>query len=44
MIVVAILVLVYLLHRVALYAESQGWIYYKTRPPRVRMLGCSRNW
>ncbi|HEU4319211.1 MAG TPA: hypothetical protein VFS66_03940 [Acidimicrobiia bacterium] len=29
----------YGLHRVALFAESRGWIFYKTRPPRVRMLG-----
>ena len=27
------------LHRMALYAENRGWIFYKTRPPRVRMLG-----
>jgi hypothetical protein len=39
LIVVAVLALVYCIHRLALYAESQGWIYYKTRPPRVRMLG-----
>lgn len=32
-------VLVYGLHRLALYAEMRGWIFYRTRPPRVRMLG-----
>lgn len=31
--------LVYGLHRLALFAESSGWVFYKTRPPRVRMLG-----
>lgn len=24
----------YLLHRVALYAERRGWIYYRSKPPR----------
>lgn len=38
-IVAAVLVLLYCLHRLAIYAETQGWIYYRTRPPRVRMLG-----
>ena len=32
-------VLVYLLHRLLRYAESKGWIFYRTRPPRVRFLG-----
>lgn len=35
----AVLVVLYCLHRLALHAESRGWIFYKTRPPRVRMLG-----
>jgi hypothetical protein len=35
----ASLVSIYGLHRLALHAESRGWIFYKTRPPRVRMLG-----
>lgn len=34
-----IVVTLWVLHRLALYAESRGWLYYKTRPPRVRMLG-----
>lgn len=38
-IVVGAVVALYALHRLALYAESRGWIFYKTRPPRVRMLG-----
>lgn len=29
----------YSLHRLASFAEQQGWIFYRTRPPRVRMLG-----
>lgn len=33
------LALIFLVHRLALFAESRGWIFYKTRPPRVRMLG-----
>lgn len=36
---VGLLVLVYGLHRLGLYAENRGWIFYRTRPPRVRMLG-----
>jgi hypothetical protein len=32
-------VLLYALHRLALHAESQGWIFYRARPPRVRTLG-----
>lgn len=31
--------LVLALHLLALYAERRGWIFYRTRPPRVRMLG-----
>lgn len=34
-----VLVAVYALHRLALFAEERGWIFYRTRPPRVRMLG-----
>lgn len=29
----------YGLHRLALFAEGRGWIFYKTRPPRMRTLG-----
>lgn len=36
---VGIVALAYGLHRLALLAEDRGLIYYKTRPPRVRMLG-----
>lgn len=38
-IVLGILLALYGLHRLALYAEGRGWIFYTTRPPRVRMLG-----
>ena len=38
-ITLGIVVLVYMLHRLALAAESRGWIFYRTRPPRVRTLG-----
>lgn len=33
------LVTIYALHLLATYAEARGWIFYRTRPPRVRMLG-----
>jgi len=36
---VAIVAGLYLLHRALLAAESRGWIFYRTRPPRVRTLG-----
>lgn len=39
LVTVIVLVLVYGLHRAALYAESRGWLYYRTRPPRMRSLG-----
>lgn len=39
LIVIGVAVALYGLHRLALYTESRGWIFYKTRPPRVRMLG-----
>lgn len=39
MIVGLVVMAVYGLHRLALYAESRGLIFYRTRPPRVRMLG-----
>ena len=29
----------YLIHLSLGYAESRGWIYYRSRPPRVRFLG-----
>jgi hypothetical protein len=38
-ITLGIVVLLYVLHRLALAAESRGWIFYKTRAPRVRTLG-----
>lgn len=31
--------LLFALHLLASFAERKGWIYYRTRPPRVRMLG-----
>jgi hypothetical protein len=36
---VGIAISMYALHRIATYAESRGWIFYRTRPPRVKMLG-----
>jgi hypothetical protein len=39
LIVLGVAALIYGLHHLALHAESRGWIFYKTRPPRVRMLG-----
>jgi hypothetical protein len=39
LIVLAVVALLYGLHRLALYAEYRGWIYYRTRPPRMRSLG-----
>lgn len=39
LIAVGVVALIYGLHRLALFSESRGWIFYKTRPPRVRMLG-----
>ena len=39
LIVLAVVALLYGLHRLALHAESRGWIYYRTRPPRMRSLG-----
>lgn len=39
LVVVGLVIAVYGLHRLALYGESRGWIFYKTRPPRVRTLG-----
>lgn len=31
--------LLYGLHRVAVFAETRGLIFYRTRPPRIRTLG-----
>lgn len=39
LITIGIVGLVYGLHRLAMLAESRGMIFYRTRPPRVRMLG-----
>jgi hypothetical protein len=39
LILLGVAALVLVLHLLALYAESRGWIFYRTRPPRVRMLG-----
>ncbi len=38
-ITIGVAALIYGLHRLGLYAEDRGWIFYRTRPPRVRMLG-----
>ena len=34
-----VVALLYGLHRIAVYAEHRGWLYYRTRPPRMRSLG-----
>jgi len=39
LIIVGAAISMYALHRLALYAESRGWIFYRIRPARVRMLG-----
>ena len=39
LILLGVAVSIYGLHRLASHAESRGWIFYRTRPPRVRMLG-----
>jgi hypothetical protein len=36
---IGLVAVLYSLHRLAMLAESRGWIFYRTRPPRVRMLG-----
>ena len=38
-IVAIVVAALYGLHRLALFAESRGWLYYRTRPPRMRTLG-----
>jgi hypothetical protein len=37
--VTAVLVLLYGLHRLALWAENRGWIYYLRRKPTTSSLG-----
>lgn len=39
LIALAVIAVLYGLHRLAVYAEYRGWIYYRTRPPRMRSLG-----
>jgi hypothetical protein len=39
LIALVVLAVIYGLHLLASFAESRGWIFYRTRPPRVRMLG-----
>jgi hypothetical protein len=34
-----VVALLYGLHRMAVFAEHRGWLYYRTRPPRMRSLG-----
>lgn len=34
-IAVAVVALLYGLHRLALWAQTRGWIFYTQRPPRV---------
>lgn len=38
-ILLAVAVLVFVLHRVALWAEARGWIYYRRRRPQSSALG-----
>ena len=38
-VVPVVLALLLVLHVFALLAERRGWIYYRTRPPRVGTLG-----
>lgn len=39
LVILGIALVAYGLHRLASYAEGRGWIFYRTRPPRIRMLG-----
>ena len=39
LVVVGVSVILYLVHRLLLIADERGMVFYKTRPPRVRMLG-----
>ena len=39
LVLAAVAIALYGVHRLAAFAESRGWIFYKTRPPRVHMLG-----
>ena len=39
LITVLVIAGLYGLHRLALFAEYRGWIYYRTHPPRMRTLG-----
>lgn len=39
LITILVIALGYGLHRLALLAEDRGWLYYRTRPPRMRTLG-----
>jgi hypothetical protein len=39
LLIAGVVALLYGLHRLALFAEARGWIFYMTRPPRVRTLG-----
>lgn len=39
LIVTAIVVLGFLLHRALLAADARGWVFYKTRPPRIHFTG-----
>lgn len=39
LIAILVIAVIYGLHRLALFAEERGWIFYKTRPPRMRTLG-----
>ena len=39
LIIIGVVVALYALHRLLLAADARGMVFYKTRPPRVRMLG-----
>lgn len=38
-IVLGVAIVLLLLHLALSYAERRGWVFYRTRPPRVRFLG-----
>lgn len=39
LIVLLAVIIIYLTHRLLLLAEHRGWIFYRSRPPRIRFTG-----
>jgi hypothetical protein len=39
LVAIGLIVLLFGLHRLAVFAEARGWTFYRIRPPRVRTLG-----